>query len=87
MKGRRQEAGIDGDLNPHLTEDRQIKILAGDLNPVGQGKKALLLTKIFPPAFCPLPPASPEGLLKLIPLAWGHEYLKALSDDEKSQMW
>ena len=20
-------------------------------------------------------------------LAWGHEYLKALSDDEKSQMW
>ncbi len=61
----RQKAGgqLEGDFDPPLTEDHQIADFSGGLKPSWATQKGVLCDKIFPPALCPLPPASPEGLL------------------------
>ena len=55
MKGTQQEAGIDGDFNPHLTGDHQIEDFGGGLKPDWARHKGFTLTKNLPS--CLLPPA------------------------------
>ena len=64
MKGTQQEAGIDGDFNPHLTGDHQIEDFGGGLKPDWARHKGFTLTKNLPS--CPLPFSEPEGLLNLL---------------------